>query len=190
MLAGYPLLFSAILSENEAVIVTASMMYQIIYWGANASYVLEIILLFQFWKQVQDGNARTTPGKAIGFLFIPFYNLYWIFVAYWGLAKELKRYIFAHFGETGEEEIRKPKMFLSMLMSLSPFIYGLLIMAYIILFTVSIATKSPEFFQQDPQKVLISMIYPFMGIGGLLVLLRIAVYSDFYLSVRSILKEN
>jgi hypothetical protein len=33
-----------------------------------------------------------TPGKAVGLLFVPFWNLYWIFVAIRGLAVKANRY--------------------------------------------------------------------------------------------------
>jgi hypothetical protein len=33
--------------------------------------------------------AKTTPGKAVGFSFIPLFNLYWSFVAFHGLAQAL-----------------------------------------------------------------------------------------------------
>jgi hypothetical protein len=49
------------------------------------------VLLYKLWEQVQDGAARTTAGKAVGFLFIPFFNFYWAFVALPGLADELNR---------------------------------------------------------------------------------------------------
>jgi hypothetical protein len=51
------------------------------------------VLLFQMWKILQDGKVRTTPEKAIGFLFIPFFNFYWIFVVYYGLAIDFNRYV-------------------------------------------------------------------------------------------------
>ena len=41
------------------------------------------VLLAKMWGSIQDGYARTTPGRAIGFLFIPFYNIYWLFNV-WG----------------------------------------------------------------------------------------------------------
>ncbi|MDA9923416.1 DUF4339 domain-containing protein [Verrucomicrobiales bacterium] len=50
-------------------------------WGS----ILSFIYLYRCWLIVCSANggmARTTPGKAVGFLFIPFYNLYWVFVAY------------------------------------------------------------------------------------------------------------
>ncbi|MEA5079778.1 MAG: DUF4339 domain-containing protein [Anaerolineaceae bacterium] len=188
MLASYPLLVSVVLNENQAAIIAFSLIYQFFSLGANASFVLECILLYQFWKLVQDGNARTTPGRAVGFLFIPLFNFYWMFIAYWGLAKELKRYISVHCDETGEEKIRRPKAFLSFLMAMSPLISGVFIVAYFMFFAISISMQSPEILEQNPQRIFMSMMYPFLGLGGFVSLLRLAVYSDFYLSVRSILE--
>src|SRR5262249_4663108 len=45
------------------------------------------------WNQIQDGHAQTSAGQAVGFLFIPFFNLYWIFVALYGLAVDMHRYV-------------------------------------------------------------------------------------------------
>ncbi|HUS68403.1 MAG TPA: hypothetical protein VMZ28_27905 [Kofleriaceae bacterium] len=44
------------------------------------------VLLYKAWAAIQDGHARTTPGKAVGFLFIPIFNIYWLFIAIgsWG----------------------------------------------------------------------------------------------------------
>ncbi len=58
-----------------------------------AAAVITYIMLYRFWELIQDGYARTTPGKAIGFLFIPFFNYYWIFEAYHGLSKDLNAYL-------------------------------------------------------------------------------------------------
>ncbi len=55
--------------------------------------VMVAVLVYKLWETIQDGSPRTTPGKACGFLFIPFFNLYWIFVAYWGWAKDFNAYI-------------------------------------------------------------------------------------------------
>ncbi|MEW6096676.1 MAG: hypothetical protein AB1567_09145 [bacterium] len=51
---------------------------------------------YKAWASIQDGFARTTPGKAVGFLFIPFYNFYWIFQVIWGFAKDYNSYIDRH----------------------------------------------------------------------------------------------
>lgn len=55
--------------------------------------VMFAILIYKLWETIQDGDARTTPGKACGFLFIPFFNFYWIFVALWGWSKDFNAYI-------------------------------------------------------------------------------------------------
>ncbi len=51
--------------------------------------VVLCVLLHKSWSLVQDGKAMTTPGMAVGFLFLPFFHLYWVFVAIYGLAGEL-----------------------------------------------------------------------------------------------------
>lgn len=53
--------------------------------------ILKMMLFYRAWGSLQAGGARTTPGKAIGMLFIPFFNLYWMFVVYVGLAKDWNR---------------------------------------------------------------------------------------------------
>jgi hypothetical protein len=49
------------------------------------------VMLYKLWQQVQDGKARATPGQALGYLFVPFFSFYWIFVVTKGLAEELNR---------------------------------------------------------------------------------------------------
>lgn len=57
-----------------------------------AGVVISCILLYRYWQIIQDGKARTSPGKAVGFCFIPFFNFYWFFVAIVGLAKDMNTY--------------------------------------------------------------------------------------------------
>ncbi len=56
-----------------------------------ASVVIAAILGYRLWTLVQRPGLTTTPGQAVGFQFIPFFNFYWIFVAWRGLAVELRR---------------------------------------------------------------------------------------------------
>ena len=63
-----------------------------ILFGATIWY----LLLYRAWSAIQDGNASTTPEKAVGFIFIPFYNFYWIFKAWYGFARDYNRYIERH----------------------------------------------------------------------------------------------
>jgi len=55
--------------------------------------IVFLILIYRMWQSIQDGHARTTPGKAVGFLFIPFFNLYWMFQALWGFSKDYNSHV-------------------------------------------------------------------------------------------------
>jgi hypothetical protein len=55
--------------------------------------VLFCIYLYRAWEMLQDGYARTTPGKAVGFGFIPFFNFYWVFQSLWGWSKDYNSFI-------------------------------------------------------------------------------------------------
>ena len=50
--------------------------------------VLGYIILYRAWKCLSYASGTVTPGSAVGFLFIPFFNLYWLFRAYHGFATE------------------------------------------------------------------------------------------------------
>lgn len=50
--------------------------------------VIQLILWWKAWKSIQEYGARTSPGQAIGFLFLPVVNLYWVFQAFWGYSKD------------------------------------------------------------------------------------------------------
>ena len=56
-----------------------------------AGMIFAFMLLYQLWQLIPEDIARTTPGKAVGFCFIPFFNLYWVFVAYKGLGADMNQ---------------------------------------------------------------------------------------------------
>lgn len=58
--------------------------------------IVMLMMWYKAWAAIQDGHARTTPGKAVGFLFIPLFNLYWIFQAILGFAKDYNSYVDRH----------------------------------------------------------------------------------------------
>jgi hypothetical protein len=64
-------------------------------WGLYAAVVM-LVLFHKMWASIQDGYARTTPGKAVGFFFIPIFNIYWAFQAIWGFAKDYNNYLKRH----------------------------------------------------------------------------------------------
>lgn len=54
--------------------------------------VLNLIFLYRLWFMVQKSNIgikKPTPGKAVGFMFIPFFNIYWLFIVYRNLSLHL-----------------------------------------------------------------------------------------------------
>jgi len=61
----------------------------ILFWVASA--VFFFLILHRGWSLAQDGHTEVTPAKAVGFCFIPFFNLYWIFVGIAGLPNQLNR---------------------------------------------------------------------------------------------------
>lgn len=62
--------------------------------GAAVAFacLYSLIILHRCWAILEDYNPRTTPNKAVWFQFIPIFNLYWMFVAYWGLAKDANEF--------------------------------------------------------------------------------------------------
>jgi hypothetical protein len=56
-------------------------------------FVVVSVFIYKAWASIQDGHVRTGPCKALGFLFIPLFNLYWIFQAFWGFAVDFNKYV-------------------------------------------------------------------------------------------------
>lgn len=50
------------------------------------------------WNALQVDGARTTGAQAIGFMFIPLFNIYWIFVVFAGLGKAMEK---SHYDRIG-----------------------------------------------------------------------------------------
>jgi hypothetical protein len=55
--------------------------------------IYTFVIVWKMWSSIQDGHARTTPGKAIGFLFIPIFNIYWIFQVWGGFPADYNNYV-------------------------------------------------------------------------------------------------
>lgn len=55
--------------------------------------VLHLLSIAKNWGSIQDSQSTVSVGKAIGFLFIPFFNYYWIFKVWGGFPKEYNAFI-------------------------------------------------------------------------------------------------
>lgn len=78
--------------ESTGVFVLGGIFFQFLCVASVVTfYIFFLMLLSGMWQTVDPHLAQTTPGKAIGFLFIPFFNCYWIFVAIYGLAVDLNK---------------------------------------------------------------------------------------------------
>jgi len=49
--------------------------------------------IYRSWSSIRDGRPRMTPGKAVGLLFVPIFNIYWVFHVYGGFATDYNAYI-------------------------------------------------------------------------------------------------
>ena len=54
------------------------------------------VLVYRMWAAIQDGHARTSPGPAVGLLFVPVYNVYWVFQVFPGFAKDFNAFASRH----------------------------------------------------------------------------------------------
>ena len=62
----------------------------------NIALIYFWVLMYQVWRFVINESkllgltpSIQTPGKAVGYSFIPFYNLYWLFIVFGTFAKDL-----------------------------------------------------------------------------------------------------
>jgi hypothetical protein len=58
---------------------------------ALGSLITWAVFHYGLWQLVPDQYRETTPGKAVGFLFIPLFNCYWVFRSYLGVNRGLNR---------------------------------------------------------------------------------------------------
>ena len=61
--------------------------------GLCTAGIYSLIILSKGWSILQGTTARMTSGKAVGYMFIPIFNIYWMFVAYKGLADDANKFV-------------------------------------------------------------------------------------------------
>jgi hypothetical protein len=139
--------------------------------------VLGIILLYKYWQIDQDGYSKTTPGKAVGFLFIPLFNIYWAFIAYGGLAGDQNRFITQNFNDKTRESVRKAH----------PAIWIVYVLLAIIVFVMIGATG--RYFPETRSLITYTIFERILGLA--LSILFFVMNYDFYQTAKSILiNEN
>ncbi len=57
------------------------------------SVAIEMLLFYKMWAAIQDGQASISPAKAVGFLFIPVFNIYWALLMITGFAEDYNAFI-------------------------------------------------------------------------------------------------
>jgi hypothetical protein len=73
--------------------------------GIPLAITCGLVWLYKAWNTVPpdmrytDGGKWVTPGRAVGYCFIPLYHLYWIFVANVGLCDAINRTLLARGGQ-------------------------------------------------------------------------------------------
>jgi hypothetical protein len=158
------------------------------------SQVLEYILLYKLWKNIQDGYASTTAGKAVGFMFIPFFNFYWFFRVYWGLAKDLNRYIDRHFPGQTEAGPRRSKEWISLTYLIFLFTGAVLMYVFMFGYMAVImgsnsfnpyAAGTSSYFSAMMPFMIATLVYS-IGQWGLMT----AMFIDFYRTSDSILEAE
>jgi hypothetical protein len=57
------------------------------------SIAIEMLLFYKMWAAIQDDQASLSPAKAVGFLFIPVFNIYWALLMITGFAEDYNAFI-------------------------------------------------------------------------------------------------
>lgn len=72
-LAGWGLTLS-LNKGQHSILITAFATADVFLTGSIA---IELLLFYKIWAAIADKQTSLTPGKAVGFLFIPVFNIYW-----------------------------------------------------------------------------------------------------------------
>lgn len=92
IIPGYAIMLSAGRGDDEQVMlgigITCAALIPMI-----VGIVFLMILIYKLWTAIQSEYSTTTPGLAVGLLFVPLFNYYWIFRAYYCWAKDFNKLV-------------------------------------------------------------------------------------------------
>jgi predicted Zn finger-like uncharacterized protein len=57
------------------------------------SVAIEYMLFYKMWAAIQDDEVSISPGKAVGFLLIPVFNIYWALLMVTGFAEDYNSFV-------------------------------------------------------------------------------------------------
>jgi predicted Zn finger-like uncharacterized protein len=57
------------------------------------SVLIEMLLFYKMWAAIQDDQTSVSPAKAVGFLFVPVFNIYWALYMVPGFAEDYNAFI-------------------------------------------------------------------------------------------------
>jgi hypothetical protein len=85
------------ISDREAVAISIAVALGLLL--LIPTVIIWLVWLYKAWDAVPEEFRSTTPGQAVGFLFIPFFSLYWVFRAVPGLSASIRRANEAIYGQ-------------------------------------------------------------------------------------------
>lgn len=84
--------------DAQPAAITALSLMGLCYLMLLGSGILNLIWIYQFWSWIPPEQRHTnmwkkyiSPGQALGFMFIPYFNIYWMFVIFLGIHDVLDR---------------------------------------------------------------------------------------------------
>jgi hypothetical protein len=57
------------------------------------SVAIELMLFYKMWAAIKDSQPSISPGKAVGFLFIPVFNIYWALLMLPGFTEDYNSFV-------------------------------------------------------------------------------------------------
>lgn len=57
------------------------------------SVAIELVLFYKMWAAMKDSQPSVSPGRAVGFLFIPFFDIYWALLMLTGFTEDYNSFI-------------------------------------------------------------------------------------------------
>lgn len=112
-----------------------------------SSLTIELALFYKMWTAIQDNDASITPAEAVGFLFIPVFNIYWALSMITAFTEDYNAFIRRHSIKTKEFSLVLALVFaamfiLSTTVVTTPFVCVLAFIGYVSKAFASVSYRS------------------------------------------------